>query len=585
MKWFDGLRRYAELSDILRPHIPLSRFVPLVEDFDPQQVQQSVDPDGAGYVCCGMRSRLNAAKYMAFVCIFVDAHVTSPRLVLDAVMWQGNNARTVGEKTFALTENRKRLVLIPLNFELADPGTIEVRVWSDVNAQLFTTKRIGICRTNDVPLERQIAFAAANSPVRPVRRPSAKALDVFAAAEIADVVLWLSNEAMTEDVFVHPEGEATPFLPLQIVGIGAAAPFRLADGRVLLPLPWLWENGRDRAAALALTAGRTKKIVTLPRSHAISKNTPPTKTNGAAWNQESTVSDIANVPQAVSPATARSSELQLGPPASIKVRSTGAADQRASGNAVRLRLWSLDEALTLGDLNLSDTTGELLDAPVVLTKNSDMDLLPARSAALIFDCGPDCGIAEIQQGKAICHANLFSPFPGAFAVFIPQDLSSNRASIVEAFDADREPSSSASLGVIALGRKNLLSRGVEVGIAALWYDYPVKLLRYTQAKFAGDVDYREDAVVLERGLGSFPAGEVPGIELWKHDWGGICAVAYQGRILIIDLYAPKRERLLLLPSLPDCLLSTQSQRPFEMGDVVHPALKHIFRRMRANGPG
>ena len=583
MKWLNNRRSYVTLSDLLQPLAPLSRLAPLVEERDPEEIKQSFNSDGVGYICCGMRRRLDAAKYMVLVWINVDAHVASSRLVLDVVMWRGSDARTIGERIFSLTSNEQRVVVVALNFELTDPGLIEVRVWSDVNAQSLTMRRMRIHRINDVQFGRQPDFAGVISATRAARRPSTKAIDVLVVAETAGVELWLSCEPTTGDIFLCPEGNAGSFLPLQVVDVGAAAPFRLADGRVLMPLPWLWEEGLDHAIALTLAAGHLKKIVDLSGSRAARRNALPAKPDTGARKQEQGTLDVASLLPVVSIAVreALRNELKVGPPASIKLRSTGAADPRASSNVVRVRLSNLDDVFAPEDLRLSDATGELLNEPITLTKNSDVDLPPAPSAVLIFDCGADCGIAEIRQGEAICRANLFSPFPGALAVFLPQDLGTNHASVVAACDADHELGSISSLIVIALGRKNPLSRGVEVGIAALWPDYPARQLPYTQAKFTGDVDYREDAVVLERGSGAFRAGDVPGIELWKHDWGGLCAIAYQGRILIIDLYAPRRERVLLLPSLPDCLLSTQTKRTSEMGDVVHPALKQIFRRMRS----
>lgn len=213
------------------------------------------------------------------------------------------------------------------------------------------------------------------------------------------------------------------------------------------------------------------------------------------------------------------------------------------------------------------------------------EFYPSHTGFFLFGTGPDCGIAELEWGPVCCRINLFEPSPGAMVVFVPEDmLQAGSAKGKITLSARRESTwyeaAADTLDIVALGHKHPASYSTEVALASLWLNYPLERIPLELGGFAGDREKRDDGILLRRGAGRFRAGEMPAVQLVRQNWGGLCAIGYRDRLIVVDLYSPERETILVLPAALDPILSARTQKALPGDGIVHPALAHVFRRMR-----
>jgi hypothetical protein len=547
MKSMHFVKHQPPLDRIGRELGSLGKFAPLISVLEPRQPERQLRPEGKGYIFCGPRHSLRRGKYFAYFWINVGEDIVSPRLVFDAVSWQDNAAITVGQVTADLTAGPKRITLFVLCFELRSRSLLEVRAWSDENGGELTVGRIEIRRVEEWRLGMQGDLKIAPPMERKwFRRGDPGSFEAILRrgreAE-ASPELWLAYRPVVGNAHIHLEPTSSSGSLIELVAAANARQFMLKDGRIamIVPLPREGRQARDNRITVRLNQSLIKLDVLEEESY-----------------------PIAHL---------------------LSLRATGAADVDAAGTAVRLKLCGLGEELNPPPIKSWIGIGEQRQDFIELRKDSVAEFTASDSGFFLFGTGPDCGIAELKWGPFRCHINLFERTPGAVIVFVPEDVAQigakERAVTLSARQRDDGRQATAdAVDIMVLGHKHPASLSTEMSVQNLWANYPLRRLSFDTVDFTGDQARQNDGIVVWRGAGRFWGGEMPAIQLIRHQRGGLCAIAHRERLIIVDLYAIERESILVLPAAPEPILSARPQERLRGAEIVHPALAHLFRRMR-----
>jgi hypothetical protein len=566
-------------------------------ELPPDASQHPPRRDARGYVFCGPRADLQPGKYYAYFWLIVPEQVGSPRVVLDAVSWTGDTPRTAGEITYEMAAGSNRLVLLLLQFEQFTSSQVEVRAWSDAAANELVAERIEIRQLaeDQFTTQRELKIASSSRSTA-VKRSAARAFEAIVQQQrpgAARGYLCLAFRPAVGSIHIRTEPRSGSALPIELVSAATAAQFELKDGRRVLLLPLALGGRESFDGRLTISFGRDTIHIDLPR-------------DGPHRDFPSRPSDAPTVeePDRTADATTRSLDHQsprlerlvhslldkeldrrgLAQKHALRLRATGTADPAATGSAVRLRLWGSSEQLNSPPIGEWPGTGPQRDGLVEIKPHAVVEFAASHNGFFLFETGEDCGIAEIEWGYVRCQINLFERSRGVTIVFIPHDLRQTdvqKGVVTLTARRDDLPDAAAdTLAILALGQRNPAAHSTEVAVQNFWTSFPFAPLAYEQINFAGDVDKRDDGIVVLRGIGRFSVGAMPAVQLMRHDWGGLCAIQYRERLITIDLYSQKREQILVIPAAPEPILSAESWASPLGNELVHPALAHVFRRMR-----
>jgi hypothetical protein len=588
MRWPSITPRRRRLDSVGRQSGPLNRFLLWVPEFPPDASQHPPRRDGRGYVFCGPRADLRPGKYYAYFWLIVPEQVGSPRVVLDAVSWTGDTPTTVGEITYEVAGGSNRLVLLLLQFEQFTSSQVEVRMWSDVAANELVTERIEIRQLAEDQLstQRELKIASSASS-KAVKRSSAHKFEAIVQQQrpgAAAGYLCLAFKPTVDSIHIR-SGSA---LPIELVSAATAAQFELKDGRRVVFLPLALGRREPFGGQITISFGRATIHLDLPRDSLDPSEGVRSRPSGAPTLEEPDAPRDQHSPQLERLVhSLLDKELErrgLAQKHALRLRATGTADPAATGSAVRLRLWGSGEQLNSPPIGAWPDTGPQRDGLVEIKPHALVEFAASHNGFFLFETGEDCGIAEIEWGYVRCQINLFERSRGATIVFIPDDLRQTdvqKGVVTLSGRRDDLPGAGAdALGIFALGQRNPAAHSTDVAVKNLWTSFPFAPVAYEQIDFAGDVDKRDDAIVVRRGIGRFSVGAMPAVQLMRHDWGGLCVIQYRERLITIDLYSREREPILVIPAAPQPILSAASWASPLGNELVHPALAHVFRRMR-----
>lgn len=548
-----GSRR-SDLQALARKIDALGTLLPKVLTLSTHDFDRQTRSEAGGYFLFGPRHELPAGRYFAFFWVEVSEGIASPRLVFDAVSWRGDQATTVGVAVHALSAGRSRTAIFPLHFELSGASVVEFRAWSDMNMRTLRGLAIHVHRFNeerlgpDVPL--QIFRPTARSPRWRLHRDF-EAIANRDPNATSNFELWLAFRSTAGSAQITVTPKSGPASIIELVGIAKAGQFVMKDGRSLLhlafPPPTSSPIPRECHITVALNGTRID-LGRIERPHG-----PPPAVEGPAYE--------------------------------LRLRATGTRAIEADGTAIRLRNWGIGGTLNQPPIGSWAGVGEQCASFVQLVDQAIAKFATNSSAFFLFQTGPDCGVAELDWGPAHVQIDLFEPSPGLMTVVVPEDLQPgfNRPQVLT-LAALQERSvrnqKEDAVEILALGSKHALSRSTEIVIQCIWRDYPLARGSLEELTLKGNFEKREAENVLWRGTARSPVRGLPAVQLLRHDWGGLGAISYRGRFITFDLYARERESILVLPTLDAPVLSSKTTGPLVEGEVVHPALKHLFARMR-----
>jgi hypothetical protein len=547
MNWLTGARssQRAELGRLAATLGGLGVLLPRVLAPAPSRfIRRSVAAPG-GHFIFGPHFALSAGAYFVVLWLDIGDGMASPRLVLDAVAWNDDRPTTLADREYRIAAGESRIVLLTLRFELAAAQSVELRAWSDLPVDGTNLLGVHIHRVNETLLRAEPGIAWAEGkqrtvPTRARRAPEAMVLD--GSEHYRTLELWLAfDPASAGDAafgFRSVHGEVST---IEVLDAAKAAPFALADGRALFHLAFPSQASRrifGKRTVSAQLDGHTGDF-------------------GAA-----TIPALAGV-NAAHP--------------THRVRLRASADPAQA--TLRLSGWILDDLANPPPVSSPGRSGAPGETFIALNAGETIEFAPSQRAIFVFETGPDRGAVECTWGSRRYGVDLLAASRGLRSLAIPEDLDAS-AEAAEPHLRDHGAASESRIEIFALGSSNEASSGSEVVVQSVWRNYPFASSALTELDFAGAYEVGPHHAILSQGSAALAAGAMPAVQLVRHDSAGLAAIRYRGRVVAIDLYAACRDSILVLPALAEPILSPETLGSALGGEAVHPALTHLFRRMR-----